>query len=84
MQLRRIRKIKFLFWVTNTKKALDKTKNNTHRKNTKHTMHTETVWARVRVITSAAEALLHLVELVLVDMEGEEHVGVTRVLLHFC
>jgi len=82
LQLRRIRKIKFLFWVTNTKKALDKTKNNTQRKNTK--LNTETVWARVRVITSAAEALLHLVELVLVDMEGEEHVGVTRVLLHFC
>ena len=45
-------------------------------------MHTETVW--VRVITSTADALLHLVELVLVDMEGEEHVGVTGVLLHFC
>ena len=47
-------------------------------------MHTVTVWVRVRVITSAADALLHLVELVLVDMEGEEHVGVTGILLHFC
>ena len=59
-------------------------KNNIEIKNAKHTMPTERVWERVRVITSAADALLHLVELVLVDVEGEEHVGVTSILLHFC